>query len=191
MAGSVDIKRRGVVLAAVTAGAVLAVLLAQSILLGLTTMLVGLGYADVSGSILPSLFASAWYGALTGALPFAVGVFLSLWQFAPVGRELRFAHVVSRSVLAAAVGSGVTFVVSLIAAFTSAIASGGAVALFGNSFPLARVGEGIGQAFLVGSQTAAVTFITSVPLVALAAVGLWVWVREREPSYRVEGALDL
>ena len=97
----------------------------------------------------------------------------------------------SRSVLAAAVGSGVTFVVSLIAAFTSAIASGGAVALFGNSFPLARVGEGIGQAFLVGSQTAAVTFITSVPLVALAAVGLWVWVREREPSYRVEGALDL
>ncbi len=191
MASAVDLKRRGAVLASLTAGAVLAVMLAQSILLGLTTMLVGLGYADVSGSTLPTLFASASYAALIGALPFAAGVFLSLWQFAPIGRELRFAHVISRSVLAAAVGSGLTFVVSLIAAFAGALASGGAFNLLQNAFPLARVTDGIGQAFLVAGQTTAVAFITTVPLVALAAVGLWVWVREREPSYRVEGALDL
>jgi len=101
------VKRRGSLAALVTAGGVVVVVLAQRVVEGVVGMIVGsvsyegTGFGDILGWV--------WGGIATSLLavvvPFAVGVALSLWLLAPISPELRLAHVITRTLLAASAGA--------------------------------------------------------------------------------------
>lgn len=178
------LRRRGVLVALVTATAfLLAALVQRALLSGLS--LLGIAPFPGAGDYLPIVLADAWNTSLTGVIPFAAGVFLSLWQIAPIAAELRLAHVVTRVLLAAAAGAlaviAVGVVVVLVAAALRLGQDGSAVAQFAE---LGRDGLGV----LLRSAT---TFVGVLPTLVLAGVLQWTWLMSREHPFPVEGMLDL
>lgn len=178
------LRRRGVLVALVTATAfLLAALVQRALLSGLS--LLGIAPFPGAGDYLPIVLADAWNTSLTGVIPFAAGVFLSLWQIAPIAAELRLAHVVTRVLLAAAAGAlaviAVGVVVVLVAAALRLGQDGSAAAQFAE---LGRDGLGV----LLRSAT---TFVGVLPTLVLAGVLQWTWLMSREHPFPVEGMLDL
>jgi hypothetical protein len=108
-------------------------------------------------------------------LPLIVGIFVALRWIVPIAVSLTVTTVLVRSVVAGAMGSGVLFVISLIASFVQngPMLNG---PLFGGSFPGMRV-NGLDVVHVVtnafGQSVIAATFV--IPLVALAAILQWVW----------------
>ena len=74
---------------------------------------------DVGGYIV-RIIPNDLPATLGAPLPFALGVVFAFWQLAPVVPQLRMAHVVTRSILAALVGAAAALVI------------GGSVALIAN-----------------------------------------------------------
>jgi len=174
--------RRGLLVAAATALLVFATILAQqllSALISLATVPAG------SSSFLPLVVEQETVTALTGSLPLSVGVFLSLWQLAPIGAELRLAHVLTRALLAAGIGAALVAFVWLVVGGVEAAAR-----LFdpdASEFALFA----IGSAAFSGVQRAGLAFVGTTPLILLAGVLLWLWLREHSRDYDVSGMLDL
>ncbi|MEO8093477.1 MAG: hypothetical protein ABI632_00960 [Pseudolysinimonas sp.] len=108
---------------------------------------------------------------LGAPLPFAIGVVLSFWQLAPVVPQLRMAHVVTRSLLAAVVGGVATFVIGVL------------VALFVGSETLAASVHQV----LPGALSLLIAGLVVVPLAALL---LWGWLQAHPPKRTAAGALD-
>lgn len=183
--------RRGLIAALLTSAGVFAVLLVQGFL---STALsgtaafgaFGLGWGSRAGDLWGDLVQDS----LLTSLPFAVGVFLMLWQVAPIGPGLRFAHVVTRAVLAAAGGVVVVTFVAVIASLVTAVAhlpalfvgpvAGGIPGAFQN------FGLQVEQGVLAGFRT----FILEVPLVVLGGLLLWGWQQRHPESHDPSGALD-
>ena len=121
------------------------------------------------------------------AIPFAVGFFVSLWIIAPIAEELRLPHVVTRAILATGVASTVVFIVFAIVNVVGAVSFDGY--LFGQSFPTVRF-DGVPNAFGSALVTAALTFVTALPLGVLAGVLLWIWRKDHPPRHPLSGLID-
>ncbi len=180
------IRRRGFVVALITAASVLAALVAQEFLVdlfgSLGAVIGGQGYP---GGWAPAVLAQA---ALT-FLPFAIGVFLAIWLVAPIGADLRLVHVVTRSLLIAGIGALLAIVVSVIAALFGAFSYSATFtsSIFGNlgydlSGALSRMGFALGNGLTL--------FASALPLVVLACVLLWIWLERHPRDHQVAGIVD-
>ncbi|TPW70161.1 hypothetical protein [Schumannella sp. 10F1B-5-1] len=181
--------RRGFVPALVTAAAIFGAVLVQGFLTGVIASAYTVGtlggdwsrYAD-----------SAWSAqlavSLTGSLPFAIGVFLSLWQIAPVDAQLRLGHVLSRAALATLVGALTVIVVVVLVSFVAAVA--GIPDLFGGREDLTGLFDRFGQNTARGVLGAAQNMINQLAVVMLGAVLLWGWLPRHPREHDVRGALD-
>ncbi len=181
--------RRGALPALITGLGVFGIVLVQGLLVGL------LGAAYTAGSLgidWGGYAGEAWNAqlavSLTGALPFALGVFGSFWQLAPIAPELRLGHVVSRAVLAAVVGAAAVVVVVVIVALIAAVA--GLPSAFGGGSGVEGVIDRFWFGVLRGVLGAAQGFVTQLPVVVLAAVLLWGWLDRHPLRHDVAGALD-
>ena len=173
---------RGVPEATVTSVIVLGTILAQQVLsalIPLATMPAG------STSFLPLVVEQETVTALTGSLPLSIGVFLTFWQLAPIGAELRLAPVLTRAPLASGVGAVLVSFVWLVV---------GAVEAVGRLLDPDTAESALfafGSAAFAGVQRAGLAFVETTPLVLLAGVLLWLWLRGHSRDYDVSGTLDL
>lgn len=181
------LRRRGAVPALLAATGVLAALLVQGVLLGLINTMTLAGMPGAPSS-LGYLWAGQLQGALTNALPLAVGVLLSLWLLAPIVPELRLVHVVLRALLATAVGALLVVAVAVIVGFLGSLAG---LNFFSASFPdLAGPLRSSWFAVLQGVTGAFRAFVVNSPIVVLAAVLLWGWPRRHPLPHEAAGAPD-
>ena len=179
--------RRGVLAAAIVAGGVLVLAAAQELVGAATTSLFVVG----AGPIPPMWLESIWGGAAVGIyafrLPFALGVFASLWLVAPVAAELRLAHVVTRSVLAAGIGASLVVVVRTVWDSIGALSVVGP--WFGHAFPELPF-ESLGQSLVRGVQAGIGAFVYQFVAVMLGSIFLWIWLRDHPSRHAVSGMLD-
>ena len=182
--------KRGRVPALVTAVGVLVVLLAQAVLGSLVGYMQYLGYSiGQQGNPGPYGFSPSVETILRYILPFALGVFLSLWVVAPVSHELTLPFVLTRAGLASLAGALLVIIVNALFALFGAISATGH--LFGNSFPTPGFdGNYFGQNLLGSLASGLNSFISDTPLVLLAGVLLWLWLREHPREYAVSGLID-
>ena len=176
------ITRPGVGPALLAAGGLFAALLTLDFLHGLLNTAAVL--TQTSGDYLGQLWLAQLLGSVTGPLPFAVGIFLSFWQIAPVVPELRLAHVVSRSLLATVLAAillwFVFFVPQLIGELLNSPFNADPSTVFG------QLGTDAGNAVL-SALNAAVTYL---PVALLAGILLWGWLQRHPSSTPARGALD-
>ena len=119
--------------------------------------------------------------ALGLPLVFALGVFLCLWQVAPIVGGLRLAHVVTRAALAASLGALcvwiLRFLVGLVeVATTPVLRREAVVAVPGVAFD--------------GLMDSLGTLVGLLPLVVLGGVFLWGWLQRHPPKVAPTGTLD-
>ncbi|MEY2849153.1 MAG: hypothetical protein RI885_1820 [Actinomycetota bacterium] len=191
MGKAVDLRRRGLIIAATAGGGVLAVTLVQTILTSFAYVVGGFAYSSSVVDILGVMVQGAFAQSLTSTLPFGVGVFLSLWQLAPIAAPLKFFHVVARSVLAAGVGAACVLLVGIVVGTAAGLSAVADLTFFGSSFPLGETGASLAAALAAAVQRSIQTFVTQVPLVVLAGLLVWLWARGRDRVVDLEGALDL
>jgi hypothetical protein len=108
--------RPGVGLALLAALGVYLVIAFRGLLSTIAYVVTDLNYAQDSANYLSLILPASLPLAFGPPLPFAIGVFLSFWQIAPVAPQLRMAHVVTRALLAAVVGAVASLVLGFIVA---------------------------------------------------------------------------
>jgi len=175
------VRQRGFLVALAAAALVLAVLVVQSLL---TFFVAQLGYSG--GGSLRDLPWWSVYGrqVVTVSVPFSVGVLLGFWFIAPVAAELRLAHVITRSLLAALAGAVLVFLTTTV---VEAVAT---VQGLMDQGALSRLGAETMRTPAVGPPLAAPEVGSATPLVILAGILLWNWV-ERHPSrHPIAGIVD-
>ena len=177
-------KRPGMVPAFLTGLGVFATLLVLGFVRAVLSTLALI--TTVSGGL--DFVGPAWLAqlqsSLTGPLPFAVGVFLCFWQIAPIAPGLRLAHVVTRSILAGAVGAAVTWLVFVIVRLVVDVAT----TQF--NVPAVTVLGQLGQDALQSLFSALAAAVGYLPVVVLAGILLWGWLQRHPLGTRVHGALD-
>jgi hypothetical protein len=176
------LQRPGALPALLTSLGVFAFLLAQNIVY---RVIGGARDAFYGGGLGGPDFGSIWATevALAFGVPlfFAVGVFLSLWQVAPVAGGLRLAHVVTRAALAAAIGAAFVWVARFILG----------VIVVATTAELRRdLAARVGGVSFDALMDALSTFVGLLPLVVLAAVFLWGWLQRHPPKTAPRGTLD-
>ena len=185
------VRRRGALAAAMTAATLAAFLVVQDVLRQLislmTLSLSGQGLYDVQQL---GVFSGLLSTFLTFYLPFAVGLFVSLWLIAPVAEELRIGHVITRAVLAVGIGSTLVFVVLSVTSILSSFVFN--APFFGNSFPFPSYqGAPVPQQLAFALQSALVGFVSLLPLGVLAGVLLWHWRKTHPVDFAIEGLIDV
>jgi hypothetical protein len=175
--------RGGARVAALAAGGIAVVMVAQQMVQTVTSALGGLAYGGLTaGYYGPNGIADVFvpfFGALgLSIIPVAIGAFVSFWLVGPIAAGLRLATVLLRSVIAAAVASFAVLVASLAWSVVFALATAGP--LTGNSFPRLDV-DASGLSFIGNLQNALWTFGSLAPLVVLAGVLVWLRV-SRHPA---------
>ncbi len=162
-----DARTRGALVAAALVGAFL---LVQEIVGNIA----GLRYGGAPGFIAAQT-GSTIIDFFTRIVPIALGVFVVFWRFlAPITGDLTVKQVLLRSLVASAAG---TVVGAVITGVVRALEAAGS-ALFGNSFPFEAVGDAF-DSFAVWIAPILTGFVGLVPLVTLAAVLFWLWLRAR------------
>ncbi len=164
-------------------------------------LLINIGWLAAQGPVEPQsagggyiaptadFWASFARAELAHTLPFCIGVFVCLWAIAPISHELRAPYVVTRGGLAAFAGAALAGVVAIVIGFVSALPI--SVTPFGNSFFDGGFDGALFLSTTVGSLIGIITQAMAVfPLVALAAVLLWVWLREHPREYEIAGLID-
>lgn len=175
-------RKRGRLPALVTAALIAAVILAQDVLSSLAAWLFGSLYERVSFGA-RSFEWNAWQPSyivdpfLHVTLPFAVGAFLSLWLIAPLAGQLTLRFVITRGLLASAAGALLVLVGGIVIDFFT---------MLGFGFDI----RGLAHSVIVAVGTAVDVFIYTTPIVLLAAVLLWLWLREHPREYEVAGLID-
>ena len=141
-----------------------------------------------TASIAQNYVGQIWFGqlvsSLTGPLPFAAGMSLCLWQVAPIAPELRLAHVVTRSSLAALLGAAVMWIVLWIMQLIVDASS------FAPEFQGAIVFGKLGPDALQAVFRALAVTAGYLPIAVLAAILLWGWLQRHPLAKPVHGALD-
>ncbi len=166
--------RPGLVPAFLTAAGVFVVLVVIGLVQALLSTLSLVVSASAGQGFVGSLWTAQLVNSLTGPLPFAVGAFLSFWLVAPIAPVLRFAHVVTRSILAALLGGAVMWIVFLVGQVVVDISD----APF--SFHASDVFGRLGPDALEAVFRALAVVAGYLPLAVLAAILLWGW-RQRHP----------
>ena len=176
--------RPGVVPAFLTGLGVFVALLVIGFLQALFSTLSVLASASAGQTFVGSLWFAQVTSSLTGPLPFAIGVFLCLWQVAPIAPALRLAHVVTRSILAALVGAALMWIVFwVIHVITDAA---GTAAEFQGAIVFGKLGpDALDAAF----QALGVT-VGYLPVTVLAGILLWGWLQRHPLAKPVHGTLD-
>ena len=175
-------KKRGRVPALVTAAGMAALLLLQGVLSSLAGWISAQLYARVSFGA-ESFDPSPWsFGSLLdpflqSTLPFAIGVFISLWLIAPIAAELTLPFVITRTLLASAAGALLVLIVAVVVDLVAFLRLGFDIHGFAHSVIVA-ISQGVG------------IFITTTPVVVLAGVLLWLWLRDHPREYAVSGLID-
>ncbi|HEX7834125.1 MAG TPA: hypothetical protein VF479_01510 [Pseudolysinimonas sp.] len=172
--------RPGVGSALLAALGVYAVLAAQNLLGTIAFVVTDPIYSQDAGSYLGLYVKGALPTALGASLPFAIGVFLSFWQVAPVSPQLRMAHVVTRSLLAAVIGAFATLVIGFVVAATVNLTQGG----------LDGIADGLLDAAHSVLPGALGILIDGLVVVPLAALLLWGRLQSHPPKTAPRGALD-
>lgn len=183
------VNRHGAFVSAVTGALVGAAILVMGLLQNLINSAWALG-SGLSPSDLGLSVPEMAGRVLILAVPFAVGIFLSLWIIAPIAEELRLPHVITRAILATGVGATIYFVVLAVLGLI------GAFAINGNPYSqlvVSLIGfDGAGAARAMGSAfaTALSLFISTLPLGILAGVLLWLWRKDHPPRHPLSGLID-
>jgi hypothetical protein len=177
-------KRPGVVPAFLTALGVFVALLAISFVQGLFSTLTLLSTASIAQDYAGQIWFGLLVNSVTGPLPFAIGVFLCLWQVAPIVPALRLAHVVTRSVLAALLGAAVMWIVLWVAQVIADAAG------FAREFQGAIVFGKLGPDALQALFRALSVTAGYLPVAVLAGILLWGWLQRHPLDKAVHGALD-
>jgi len=177
-------KRPGVVPAFLTGLGVFVALLAIGFVQSLFTTLSLVTAASIAQDYVGQIWFGQLVNSLTGPLPFAVGVFLCLWQVAPIAPALRLAHVVTRSILAALLGGAAMWIVIWIAELIADVA--GFASEFRGGVLVGKLGPDLLEAlFRALSITAGY-----LPVTVLAGILLWGWLQRHPLDKPVHGALD-
>ena len=180
--------RRGALSAAIVTAVVLVALIVGQLLLGTVTLVQGASFGVAPGPLFQGAVMSVLSTAGLSTVPLAIGVFLSLWQVAPIGSDLRVGHVLARSTLAAGIGAMLALIVSSIGGVVQLIMRDPA-SVFGR--PESVLAQQVPFALGFAVVTALEAFVAALPLVALGALLLWIRLRGNDRDYRVEGMLDL
>ncbi|MHA6694459.1 hypothetical protein [Homoserinimonas sp. A520] len=169
---------RGGLAALIVAGGVLVFAAVQQLVGAASSTLIGIGL----NSIPPMYWESIWGGAITGIfsyhLPFALGVFASLWLVAPISAGLSLSRVVVRALVASGIGAVLALVVRV--AWDAVWALQGVGPWFGHAFP-ALPHERLGHSLMFGVQAGIGAFTLHLAMVVLGCVLLWIW-PARHPS---------
>lgn len=177
-------KRPGM-LAALLAGAGVFV---TQLLIGFVQTLLSTAYALTTAPSRAPYIGAIWsqrlQDSLSGMLPFAVGVFLCFWQIAPIAPVLRLAHVVTRSLLAGAVGAAVMWLVNVVFQLIVDVVH------TPFSTPAAEVLGQIGPDVLQAFFRALAVATAYLPVTVLAGILLWGWLQRHPLDTPVHGALD-
>jgi hypothetical protein len=179
------IRQHGFLVALVTAASVFVATAVQN---ALSTLVAQFDYlsggdavawiGDVVGRLGESLFGSLTWAAY---LPFGIGILASLWFVAPIAPQLRLGHVITRSLLAAAIGAVLIFPVEVIVSVAKSV-SGSPGNLGDPALWLKQL--------RFGATTAIGQFIALAPLVILAGVLLWLWLERHPSKHDVSGIVD-
>ncbi len=160
---------RGGVPALVTALGLVALLLLQSLLSSLAAWISGALYERVSFGA-ASFELSPWsFGYFidpffTTTLPFALGVLVVLWLVVPLAAHLTIRPVITRALLAAAAGAVLVLIVAVVVDLATLLRLGFDIRGFAHS-GIVAISRGVDM------------FISTTPVVVLAAVLLWLWLR--------------
>jgi hypothetical protein len=189
--GDVAVKaltRPGVGSALLAALGVYLVLAAQSILGTIAFVVTDTAYGQDPGAYLGLILGATLPTALGASLPFALGVFVAFWQIAPVAPQLRMAHVVTRSLLAALIGAVATLLIGFIVAVVANLAQTdpGLVVRSGPDAFVTNVLDAA-HSVLPGALNILIDGLVVVPLAALL---LWGWLQSHPPKTAPRGALD-
>jgi hypothetical protein len=178
------VRQHGFLVAFVSAAVVLAVLIVQTLA---SVLISQLDFLDSGSS--QGIQWWAYYGPQLAmvALPFAIGVLLSLWFIAPIATELHVAHVITRSLLAAAVGAVLALLVTFVVSLVGLLSGGG---LMSNLMLTRFSGETILSIVRSAVSTGAREFVSSAPLVILVGVLLWIWLEQHPSKHPVSGIVD-
>jgi hypothetical protein len=161
-----DVRTRGALVASLLVGAFL---LLQNVIGNVVSVVYSFTQGQGGAG---SPFAYSTLDFFVRIIPVVIGVFLVFWRLAPIMGGLVLRSVILRALVAAAAGALLSLIVGTIFGFAQSFTG----YLFGNSFPYGNVADAFGA--VVGNVTSAVTgFVGLVPLVALAAVLLWLWLR--------------
>lgn len=135
-------------------------------------------------------FGGALAAAMIASTPFGIGVFLSLWQLAPIHRGFELRRVVAAAVGAATIGLLVSVLVVVLVSFGTALA--GLPSLFAGAVGDKTGGFGVSFApeVLTGVLAAVGTAVTEAPLVVLVAVLVWLRLGRHAASEVPEPAPD-
>jgi hypothetical protein len=178
------VSRPGLGPATVTALGVLAGMFVLGVLRAVFITLEGVSVTGGLGVDLGQLAVIQLVDAATGPLPFALGVLVSIWQLAPIGPELRLAHVVTRALLGSAVGAlvcWVVFYVVTVAADTTQNSDG---------IGPTRLVESLGREALPTLFQALASAVAGVPFALLAAILFWGWLQRHPLKTVLRGMLD-
>jgi len=176
-------RTRGRLPALVTAALIAAAILLQSILGSLAAWAGSFFYQAVSfgragfSDIAAPQFTQVIEQFTRVTLPFALGVFVSLWLIAPLAGQLSLRFVITRGLLASAAGAVLVFVVSLFVDL---------VTMIRYVFDI----RGFGHSGVIAVGTAIDVLIYTTPIVILGAVLLWLWLRDHPREYEVSGLID-
>lgn len=177
-------RRRGALVALVTAGGILLVLVAQRIIESMSLVgFYGMTLFDSFG-----VWRSLTLWLLSLAVPFAVGVFVTLWVVVPIAAESRLVDVVPRALLAAVGGALLVFLMQVVVAIAQGVSFPGP--LFGPMFPFAFDRWGLLSGLGSAAHAAIAMLATTAPLVVLAAMFQWLWLRERAAKHPTPAMMD-
>jgi hypothetical protein len=126
-------------------------------------------YDGASDAALGSTWVTEFALTLGIALVFAIGVFVCFWQIAPITGELNLARLLTRSLLAAAIGAACAWVFRFFGEFIRVATT-----------PELRAHPDVLGGLVFDSLMDSLgTLVGLLPLVLLGAIALWGWLRWR------------
>ncbi len=168
----------GVRRAGVLAAGLLAVMLAQDLVLTVISLIGSVSYAGQGLTYVGTIVGQSASDAILTDVPFAGGVFLCLWQLAPVDAFLRLPRVVTRSLLAAGAGALAAFGIGALVNIARVLA-GGIEFAYTRGLGGGPSGDVVGAVF-IAVQSTADAFVSIAPVVVLGGVLLWLWTRRMD-----------
>jgi hypothetical protein len=161
---------------------------AHTLLTSVVYVVTDIGYSQDPLSYLRLILPATMQTALLASLPFAIGVFVAFWQIAPIAPQLRMAHVVTRSLLAALVGAVATGIIAFVVAIVLNLSQSNPVVVAGGGFAdILRNLADAGRSVLPGALNLLIDGLVVVPLAGLL---LWGWLQSHPPKTAPVGALD-
>lgn len=172
------VRRRGALAALITSlGVAIAITIAD-------VLLTLLGYSD-------HLIAATGWNALFRTLPFALGVFASLWLLLPIAADLSLQFVVTRAAGAAVLGAALLFVTQTIAVVIGRGMFWVGTGTAGEQYIVVTASQWLETVITGVLRFTGAYFILFAPVVILFAIVQWNWLKHHPAKFEVAGILDV